>query len=158
MTNEGSAAAARAVGMDVSKTTPAASTTGRRGRRNYCAVYGAKFRGPELALVGRVGQQRHVTSALQRDGEATLMPGAGAGHPARQNLAALAHEAPQPRYLFVIDQVDLFRAEVADLLVRLAVMLISRWWHELLTTASQNWIYYGVMSRASFFVHIETSA
>src|SRR5881296_4249499 len=148
MTNEGSAAAARAVGMDVSKTTPAASTTGRRGRRNYCAVYGAKFRSPELALVGRVGQQRHVTSALQRDGEATLMPGAGTGHPARQNLAALAHEAPQPRYLFVIDQVDLFRAEVADLLVRLAVTLISRWWHELLTTAPQNGMSSGSTSRA----------
>src|SRR2546428_1448806 len=148
MTNEGSAAAARAVGMDVSKTTPAASTTGRRGRRNYCAVYGAKFRSPALALVGRVGKQRHVTSALQRDREATLMPGAGAGHPARQDLAALAHEAPQPRNLFVIDQVDLFRAEVADLLVRFAVTLISRRWHGFLTTAPHNAISSGSTSRA----------
>src|SRR3989442_9046667 len=148
MTNEGSAAAARAVGMDVSKTTPAASTTGRRGKRNYCAVYGAKFRSPALALVGRVGKQRHVTSALQRHREATLMPRAGAGHPARQDLAALAHEAPQPRYLFVIDQVDLFRTEVADLLVRFAVTLISRWWHELLTTAPQNGMSSGSTSRA----------
>src|SRR2546422_10475732 len=148
MTNEGSAAAARAVGMDVSKTTPAASTTGRRGRRNYCAVYGAKFRSPALALVGRVGKERHVTSALQRHREATLMPGAGAGHPARQDLAALAHEAPQPRYLFVIDQVDLFRTEVADLLVRFAVTLISRWWHGLLTTAPQNGMSSGSTSRA----------
>ena len=96
--------------MDVSKTTPAASTAGRRGRRNYTAVYGAKSRSPEprptlphqgreitaktLALVGCVWEQSDVTGALQRDREAPLMPGAGTGHPARQDLAALAHEAP----------------------------------------------------------------
>src|SRR5205823_13865454 len=82
MVNEGSAAAARAVGMDVSKTIPAASTAGRRGRRNYTAVYGAKLRSPEprptlphqgreitaktLALVRRVGEQSDMTGALQR--------------------------------------------------------------------------------------------
>src|SRR3989442_13916647 len=104
MTNEGSAAAARAVGMDVSKTTPAASTTGSRGRRNYCAVYGAKFRSPALALVGRAGKQRHVTTALQRHREATLMPAAGADHPPRQELAALAHDRPHPGYHFGTDR------------------------------------------------------
>src|SRR5438094_10204957 len=110
MTNEGSAAAARAVGMDVSKTTPPASTAGRRGRRNYTAVYGAKSRSPAprttlphqgreitaqtLALVRRVGEQSDMTGALQRDREATLMPGPAAGHAARHDPTALAHEAP----------------------------------------------------------------
>src|SRR5712692_150604 len=128
MTNEGSAAAARAVGMDVSKTTPAASTTGRRGRRNYCAVYGGKLRSPwpptlasparegiSLALVGGVGKQRDVAGALERDREAALVTGTGSGHAARKNLAPLADKAAEARDFFVIDQMDLLDAEVADL-------------------------------------------
>jgi len=123
-TKVGSAAAARAVGMDVSKTTPAASTAGRRGRRNYRAVYGVK-----LALVGGVRKQRDVTRALERDGEAPLVPSAGSGHPPRQDLASLAHEATKARDLLVVDEVNLLDTEVANLLVRLAVSLIGRWWH-----------------------------
>lgn len=34
--------------MDVSKTTPAANATERRGRRNYSEVYGAKLGAPTL--------------------------------------------------------------------------------------------------------------
>jgi hypothetical protein len=130
--------------MDVSKTTPAASTTGRRGRRNYRAVYGAKLRSPEkaptvsshngrdkawLVLVGGVGEQGDVTRALERDREAPLVPSAGARDATRKDLASLADEAAEARNLLVVDEMDLLHTEVANLLMRLAVSLIGRWWH-----------------------------
>src|SRR6266550_4451881 len=145
MTNEGSAAAARAVGMDVSKTTPAASTAGRRGKRNYTAVYGAK---KFLALVGGVGEQRDVSGTLERNREPTLMTSAGSRDATRKDLAPLADEAAKTRHFLVIDQVDLLHAEVADLLVWLAVALIGRWWHGSLSIAPQNGISSGSTSRA----------
>src|ERR1700731_91323 len=143
MTKEGSKAAARAGDRDVSKTTPAASTTGRRGSRNYREYTSRKIRSPwkpprvgdriPLALVGGVGQQRNVPRALERNRETSLVARAGAGHAAGQNLAPLADEAAQTRDLFVIDEVDLLHTEVADLLVRLAIPLFSRWWHVVLS-------------------------
>src|SRR2546421_4841082 len=135
MTNEGSEAAARAVGMDVSKTTPAASTTGRRGRRNYSAVYGAK---KFLALVGGVGQQCDVAGTLERDREPALVTGAGAGDTTRKDLAPLADEAAKTRDFLVVDQMHLLHTEVADLLVRLAISLIGRWWHGSLQPPSEG--------------------
>ena len=110
--------------MDVSKTTPAASTAGRRGRRNYREVYG-----PELTLVGRIGEQGDVPGALKRDREAPLVTSAGPRHAPRQDLASLADEAAKARNLLVVDEMDLLHTEVANLLVRLSVALIGRWWH-----------------------------
>ncbi len=131
--------------MDVSKTTPAASTAGRRGRRNYREVYGVKLRSPEkpppcpppegeglkarLTLVGGIGEQGDVTGALERDREATLMTSAGSRHATRQDLASLADEAAKARDLLVVDEMDLLHTEVANLLVWLAVPLIGRWGH-----------------------------
>src|SRR6202140_2647748 len=53
----------------------------------------------------------------------------------RKDLASLADEAAKARDLFVVDQVDLLHTEVADLLVRLSVTLIGRWWHGVLSIA-----------------------
>jgi len=110
--------------LDVSKTTPAASTAGRRGKCNYREVYGVK-----LALVGRIGEQGDVTGTLERDREAPLVTSACSRHATGQDLASLANEAAKARNLLVVDEVDLLHTEVANLLVRLAVPLIGRWWH-----------------------------
>ena len=110
--------------MDVSKTTPAASTAGRRGRRNYREVYGLK-----LTLVGRVREKGDVTGALERDREAPLVTSAGSRHATGQDLASLTNEAAKARNLLVVDEMDLLHTEIANLLVRLAVPLIGRWWH-----------------------------
>src|SRR5712691_248861 len=116
--------------MDVSKTTPVASTTGRRGKRNYIAVYGR-----DLALVGGVGEQGDVAGALERDREPPLVTRTGSGDATRKDLASLADEAAQARDLLVVDEMDLLHTEVADLLVRLSVALIGRWWHGFLSIA-----------------------
>src|SRR5438132_1954867 len=129
--------------MDVSRTIPVASTAGRRGRRNYSAVYGAKLRKhrplnrarERLALVRGVRGQRDVAGALERDREPALMTRAGPRDATRKDLASLAHEAAEAGDLLVVDQVDLLHTEVADLLVRLSVALIGRWWHVVLSIA-----------------------
>src|SRR2546421_12943730 len=88
-----------------------------------------------LALVGRIGQQGDMPSALEGHREPPLVASTGAGHAAREDLSSLTHEAAESRHFFVIDQVDLLRAEVADLLVRLSVSLIGCWRHGLLCVA-----------------------
>lgn len=54
-----------------------------------------------------------MPSALDRVGKLTLMLGAGAGHPAGQNLGTLAGKAAKPRNVFVIYIVDLIGTESA---------------------------------------------
>jgi hypothetical protein len=48
-------------------------------------------------------------------GELALMARTAAGDPARNDLAALGHEAPEAADVLVIDQIDLVSAELADL-------------------------------------------
>src|SRR6202035_4161239 len=105
------------------------------GEGNYSCT---PRRGRNLALVGGVGEQRHVPGPLQRDREAALVAGAGSGDTTRKDLASLAHEAAPARYLLVVDQVDLLDAEVADLLVWFAIALISRWRHGSLSIAPRR--------------------
>ena len=62
------------------------------------------------------GQQSHMTGALDRGGQLTLMLGAGAGSTAGQDLATLGHQATQLSSVLVIDIIDLVDAETANLL------------------------------------------
>src|SRR5438270_11604683 len=91
---------------------------------------GASTKG--LALVGRIGKQGDVPRTLEGDCQPPLMTSTGSRDAAGQDLASLADEAAQSRDFLVIDQVDLFRTEVADLLVWLSVALIGCWGHDLL--------------------------
>jgi len=76
-----------------------------------------------------------MPSALEGHREPPLMPSTGSGDTAGQDLASLANEAAESRDFLVVDQVDLFRTEVTDLLVRLSVALIRCWRHGLLCVA-----------------------
>ena len=72
--------------MDVSKTTPAASTARRRGTRNYAEYtvsLSSRTAQRALALIGGVGQECDVASALEGSRQAALVPGAGPGHATR---------------------------------------------------------------------------
>ena len=60
-------------------------------------------------------EQGDLPRALDRVREEALMPGAGAGRAARDDLAAVAHEAAQPLVHLVIDFGDVLDAEVAHL-------------------------------------------
>src|SRR5450759_1220006 len=62
------------------------------------------------------GQQGDVPGLLDGAGQAALVRGANAGEPARHNLAALSHKPLQQTNVAVRDRVNLFRAELADLL------------------------------------------
>src|SRR5579859_2569980 len=68
-------------------------------------------------LLGRVRKERDRASPFERRGQRSLMPGTGACHAARQDLAAVADEAAEARDLLVIDVLDLLDAEAADLAV-----------------------------------------
>src|SRR2546425_552433 len=71
---------------------------------------------PLSLLVGRdVRQQRDRARALDGVGERALVPRAAAGNAARNDLAALGDEATQTPDVLVVDDVDLVRAELADL-------------------------------------------
>src|SRR6267142_1594447 len=67
-------------------------------------------------LLGRrVRQQRHRAGALDGVGELALVARAAARDPARDDLAALGHQAAQAAHVLVVDEVDLVSAELADL-------------------------------------------
>src|SRR5581483_2414583 len=63
-------------------------------------------------------QERQIARPLDGLRQLTLVPGAGAGHPAGQDLAALRGERAQDRDLLEVDVADLLRAEAADLAAR----------------------------------------
>src|SRR6476660_3465277 len=67
------------------------------------------------ASVRGEGQERDVARPLDGQGELALVLGAGAEHPARQDLAPLGHEPGEELHVLVVDVVDLVRAELADL-------------------------------------------
>src|SRR5688500_6057428 len=64
---------------------------------------------------GHVRQQGDRAGALDRVREVALVPRAAAGDAARDDLAALGDQAAQPAHVLVIDEIDLVRAELADL-------------------------------------------
>src|SRR5688572_2821113 len=64
---------------------------------------------------GHVRQQGHRAGALDRVREIALVARAAAGDAARNDLAALGDQAAEPAHVLVIDEIDLVRAELADL-------------------------------------------
>src|SRR5579884_4317929 len=68
--------------------------------------------------VGGEGEEGDVTGTLQRRGQPPLVPGAGAGDAAGEDLPPLRQVAPEPAHLLVVDVVDSLRAEAADLATR----------------------------------------
>lgn len=64
----------------------------------------------------RKRQQGDVARALDSHTQTALVPGANAGHAARQNLAALLHELRKNVRALVVDEVDLLHAELANFL------------------------------------------
>src|SRR6266508_7001095 len=66
-----------------------------------------------IALVGNVRQQRHLACALHCYCNLPLVAAAGAGDPARADLALLGDVPPQLVEVLVVDLVDLLLAEVA---------------------------------------------
>jgi len=66
-------------------------------------------------LLGRrVRQQGYRAGALDGVRELALMARAAARDPARNDLAALGHQAAQTAYVLVVDEIDLVSAELAD--------------------------------------------
>jgi hypothetical protein len=71
----------------------------------------------EIHLVARgKRQQGDVPGLLDGASQAALVRGANAGEPPRHNLAALGHKSLQQTNIAVRNRVNLFRAELANLL------------------------------------------
>src|ERR1043166_8955972 len=67
------------------------------------------------SLGGHVRQQGHRAGALDGVGELALVARAAARDPARDDLAALGHQAAQAAHVLVVDEIHLVSAELADL-------------------------------------------
>ena len=80
-----------------------------------------------LISVGHVRQERDLTCSLYSLGELTLMHGANTGSAARQDLAALGHEAAELCGVLVIDKGGLINTELAHFsaLAVLGIVLIE---------------------------------
>ena len=65
-------------------------------------------------LLRHVRDERELPRARDRDLQRALVLGAGAGNPARLDLAPLRQERRQQPDVLVVDVVDLLRAELAD--------------------------------------------
>ena len=76
----------------------------------------ANPRRPCLAACTCKRQQSNVARLLDRRGKTPLMRSAHAGQPARHDLTALRDELPEHAVVLVVDVLDLFHAELADLL------------------------------------------
>src|SRR3954453_14546208 len=68
-----------------------------------------------LRRVAHVRKQRDLTRALDRQGDLVLVATAGAGDPARADLAALGDEPAKRADVLVVDVLDLVLAEQAGL-------------------------------------------
>src|SRR5262245_66609164 len=69
-----------------------------------------------MPLVRReVRQERHRSRLLDGVRQRALVPGTAARDAPRDDLAALAHEAPEPAHVLVVDEIDLVHAELAHL-------------------------------------------
>ena len=61
------------------------------------------------------GHQRDVTGAFDRDGQFSLVSGAGAGHTPGKDLRTLGYKPAQTSHILVIDGIDLIYAKAAHL-------------------------------------------
>src|ERR1700687_5765569 len=105
----------------------------RRCNRGRCARCTMRSRpwnnhARRLRARGAAGkwQQSDVARPLDGHAQPALVPRADAGHPARQNLAALLHELRKDIRAFVVDEVHLLDAELAHLLLAEILALAAR--------------------------------
>ena len=87
-----------------------------------------------LKLVADERHQGNLTSALDSDGQLSLVTSTGTGYAAGQNLGTLGHVTAQTSNVFVIDAFYVVYAEAADLAATLAASactlsssLVTRW-------------------------------
>src|SRR5207302_6393596 len=88
------------------------------------------------ALVRSEWQQGDDACALDCRGHRALMTCAASRNPARQTLAALRHEFPQPRRVLVVDVLHLVDAKPTDFTFGLAILVdalfeLRSGWHAL---------------------------
>src|SRR5262249_16188241 len=97
----------RAYPSDTSRTSP---------RRPTEATSSSKMTFMLGVLVCRhVRQQRYRARTLDPVGQLALVPRATAGDATRNDLTALSDEAAEATHVFVVDEVDLVRTELANL-------------------------------------------
>src|SRR5467141_4592544 len=91
----------------------------RRSRNNHARCLSAR---------GAAGKWQESDVARPLDGHAqpALVPRANARHTARQNLPALLHELGKNVRAFVVDEVHLFDAELANLLLS-EILALAAW-------------------------------
>src|SRR6266481_871466 len=108
---------------------------GNRSRRNRgwcdrCGLPGRRRYHHARRLRARcAARKRHegdVPRPLDRYAQPALVPGAHAGHPARQNFPALLHELRQDVRALVVDEIHLLHAELANLLLAEILPLPAR--------------------------------
>src|SRR5215469_1754541 len=80
------------------------------------------------ASLRREREQRDDARAFDGSRQRALMFRAGAGDPARHDLAAFGHELAQLERVFVVDRVDLVDAELTDLTLGLALDAVLLLW------------------------------
>jgi hypothetical protein len=73
-------------------------------------------------------QERDVARPLDRFAEPALVPRAGAGHAARQNLATLLDKRLQHLDFLVVNEVDVLDAKTADFLLAEILALSAAAW------------------------------
>ena len=74
----------------------------------------------------RKRQQSDVARPLDGHPQPALVTSANAGHPARQNLAALLHELREDVRALVVDEVHLLDAELANFLLA-EILALAPW-------------------------------
>src|SRR6266403_5607598 len=72
------------------------------------------------------GQQRDVARPLDGHAQPALVPRANARHPPRQNLPAFLHELGKNVRAFVVDEVHLLDAELANLFLP-EILALAAW-------------------------------
>lgn len=84
-----------------------------------------------IQSIADIGQESQMSCTLDGGGQLTLMPGAGAGNTAGNNLSAVGKISAQAEGILIIDILNLINAESADFLsafaaaARSAVAVIS---------------------------------
>jgi hypothetical protein len=84
-------------------------------RVRSCATGDDRARRLRAGCAASKRQQRNIPCALDGFTEPALVTGTNAGHAARKNLAAFLYELRQNVGAFVVDEVHLLDAELADL-------------------------------------------
>src|SRR2546426_1528137 len=83
-------------------------------RRPRCSTCSLRMTSMIEPLLSNVRNERELPRARDRDLQRALVLGAGAGDPARLDLAPLRDKRRQQPDVLVVDVIDFLRAELAD--------------------------------------------